>query len=62
MTGEVIVAGNLGWLPSERPGTAAGIRPVVTCVSDEVLLSWGEGVNELSQSRYTAAIHCSRQL
>ena len=38
MTGEVIVAGNLGGLPSEMPGTAAGIRPVVTCVSDEVLL------------------------
>ena len=58
----MIVAGNLGWLPSERPGTAAGIRPEVTCLSDEVLLSWGEGVNELSLSRYTAAIHCLRQL
>ena len=38
VTGEVILAGNLGGLLSERPGIDAGIRPVVTCVSDEVLL------------------------
>ena len=62
MTGEVIVAGNLGWFPRERPGTAAGIRPEVTSLSDEVLLSWGDGVNELTLSRYTAASHCLRQL
>ena len=41
----MIVAGNLGWLPSERPGTAAGIRPEVTSLSAGVLLSWGDGVN-----------------